>query len=353
MKLRWPIVLLSLTGVAAVGVILAWTFRTREPVYQGMPLGYWVGEFRSGNPKSRNDCQAAVQASGPNAIPYLMSLARRQDAIDQRLYRAVWPRLPGILKRRLRQPDPISYELHQRIGFLLGSIGEPAVPTLLRALQEHNAGARLAAVGAIRRIAPKSEPAVRLVVKLVDDPNRLTRLSAVMALERMKPNCAVAVPALVRALRDSDVGPIYSSQTITVRGYAAQVLGELGPEARDALPELRKVLDTVDPYARHQAAMALWRIGKDTNGIPVLVTELKRAIHPDAQTSFSPADRTIEVCLKGLAEIGPDAAASVPVILEMIEPAPRTASRGMQHRWGTIRLARETLDKVDPRFEQH
>jgi HEAT repeat protein len=349
MKHRWPYAVLSVVGMAAIVVVLAWVFRPREPVHQGKPLSYWVDRF--GNDiESHTECQAAFRAIGPKAIPFLMSRARRQDAMSQRLYRAVWPRLPGVLQRRIRQPDPISYAVHRRIGFILGGIGQPALPTVLTALQDRNEGARLVAVQAMGRIAPKSDGAVRLVENLVADSNRLTRVYAVLALGRMNPNSVLAVPALIRALRDSDV---------TVRAHAAVVLGELGPQARDAVPELRNLLNMGDSYTRQPAAVALWRIDRDTNSVPPLIAELKQAIQPGprllfprpASTGpglrFSNPATTCQVCLKTFAEMGPQAKAAVPAIMEAIRTVPRLERRGLPVAL-VIRWAREALEQIDP-----
>jgi HEAT repeats len=186
MEERWSYAVLSLIGVVAVAVVLALVLRPCEPVYQGKPLSYWVDQLWT-QPERYTECNKAIQAIGPKAVPFLINQARRQDSAYERLYRFTWPKLPAVLQRRIPQPAPVSYDLHRKIGFVLGLIGAPALPQLVPALKDHNDGVRLVAVEAMERIAPKSDSAVRLVAKLIGDSNSLTRVNAVLALGVMKP----------------------------------------------------------------------------------------------------------------------------------------------------------------------
>jgi HEAT repeat protein len=60
---------------------------------------------------------------------------------------------------------------------------------------------------------------------------------------------AAAVPALMKALQEGNP---------SVRVYAAQILGEIGPAAKDAVPALEATLP--DPSLRAQAETALQKI---------------------------------------------------------------------------------------------
>jgi HEAT repeat protein len=74
-----------------------------------------------------------------------------------------------------------------------------------------------------------------------------------------------AVPALIENLHN---------ETLDVREAAAVALGRLGPDARDAVPDLIGVLqDSMGVHVRAEAARALGRIG-DPSAVPALAATL-------------------------------------------------------------------------------
>jgi HEAT repeat protein len=62
----------------------------------------------------------------------------------------------------------------------------------------------------------------------------------------------VALPALIAALQDSEPN---------VRGWSAQAIGEIGPDAESAVPELITLLSNPDEGSRNSACIALRGIG--------------------------------------------------------------------------------------------
>jgi HEAT repeat protein len=155
------------------------------------------------------------------------------------------------------------------------------------------------------------------------------RIRAVEALFRLGSAAEAAIPALVQVLRDEEPARI----------KAAEVLGHLGPAAKAAVPALRELLKAVDPEARIQAALALWRIERRTEDtIPVLVDALH---NPTASrlgsTSSSPSrfgtstrPIVIPLCQQAadaLGQMGPAARAAVPALTEALKDAHVAAYR--------------------------
>ncbi len=122
----------------------------------------------------------------------------------------------------------------------------------------------------------------------------------------------------------------------------------LGPQARAAVPELRRLLQTGDGYDRLRAAVALWRIGRDTNSVPVLIEELRHAIEPGSAPRLVSTGFTCQICFEAFAEMGSDAKVAVPVILDALRSIPNLQQVGVLLP-DNIRLRRETLLKLDPR----
>jgi hypothetical protein len=76
------------------------------------------------------------------------------------------------------------------------------------------------------------------------------------------------------------------SDNESARQAAAEVLGAIGPEARDAVPKLIDTLWDGDPSVRQSAAEALGKIGPDTrDAVPYLITSLKDRSGPDRRTA--------------------------------------------------------------------
>jgi HEAT repeat protein len=107
------------------------------------------------------------------------------------------------------------------------------------------------------------------------------------------------VPALARALRDPD---------LFVRRFAAQALGELGPDARPAVPALKAALNDSRREVQEAALAALGKIRGP--GLAVLIGVVK-------DTRASPALR--RRAAETLGEIGPEARSALPVLTEALK----------------------------------
>jgi HEAT repeats len=261
--------------VVALSAFVWW--QSWEPEYAGKPLSYWVDQPWT-RPGAYSDCQTAIRAIGPKAIPFLMRQARRQESAWQRLHRSIWPKLPAMVQARIPQPQPVNYDYDRCIGAALGTLGPAGLPKLIPALTDRTSGVRLAAIVALSRMNPKPDITAPTVAKLLKDLNGLVRVYAVIVLADMGAVRTQFVPDLTAALKDSDIGPIvpapkfrsslFSSGPpptaatvvtygVAVRGNAALVLGLIGSEARSAVPDLHKLLTDSDRYTRTQAAIAL------------------------------------------------------------------------------------------------
>jgi len=114
----------------------------------------------------------------------------------------------------------------------LGAIGAPAKPKLLALLKDPKDTARcMGACMAIHRITPVDPEAVTELTRLalhakVED----LRDEAMNALGEIGPAAVAAVPHLIRAL----------DKETKLRWRVAFTLGMIGPQAKDALPALRR-----------------------------------------------------------------------------------------------------------------
>jgi HEAT repeat protein len=74
-------------------------------------------------------------------------------------------------------------------------------------------------------------------VEALHAPDPLLRRQAAQALARIGPDARDAVPDLIAALQDGNE---------EVRKYAARAIGQVGPEARAAVPRLLEELHPAD-----------------------------------------------------------------------------------------------------------
>ncbi len=233
---------------------------------------------------------------------------------------------------------------------LIASLGPAALPRLVPALKDRDTGVRLAAVVALGQISPKPSTITLEVASLLRDTNAMIRNSATATLGTMGPGATQAIPHLIGALKDSEIGPPMStrlgpyiarstSSRFPVRRNAATALGNIGPEARLAVPELSRLQSDPDPYTRLEAAIALSRICGTTNAVPALIAELQSA------DSAYACDRI----LHQLSEMGGIGKPASPTVVRLIQASNwPESSNTFQVPAETHQLARQALAKIDP-----
>lgn len=206
--------------------------------------------------------------------------------------------------------------LEARIWHLINMLEGPFDDERLRAIQQ------LEATGTTERRA------ISALIKAAGANNDVAiRKASFSALGQIGPNAAEAVPVLAAALEDSDrivrqsapsalgkIGPAAVPVLMSalkngdeiVRLRAADALGEIAPDAAEAVPALDAALKDSDEFVRWHAAIALGKIGP--TAVPVLITALENT---DRDIRWHAAD--------ALGEIGPDAAEAVPALDAALE----------------------------------
>jgi HEAT repeat protein len=234
---------------------------------------------------------AAVQVlgrCGPDAVRPLLG-ALEDKEVKVRAYAAaslilVKPEpntvLPTLVKRLKAEPDAI---VRQSLLRTLGTLGPDAVVPLTEALQDKEAVVQMAALNALGQIGPKAKealPALKELASKAEDPrirsaagpiiaklgpdalpvlvellkvdDSATRKGCLKALGQQKdPPPKSAVPNLSLALTDKDP---------EVRALAAHLLGQIGPDAKEAVPALTKAAQESEGQVRDVIKKALQKI---------------------------------------------------------------------------------------------
>jgi|GEM_PF-290842 len=144
----------------------------------------------------------------------------------------------------------------------------------------------------------------RLIRQLGDRDNTMRRQAAQL-LSQLGPDAKPAVDALSKALADED---------IFVKRFAAKALGGIGPEAKSSVPALAKLLRDENEEVSDAAAEALGKMGQD-------------AVNP-LISAFKENDIYLKVqAAKALGKLGPDAAPAVSSLADAFRNPPKGKGR--------------------------
>jgi HEAT repeat protein len=184
-------------------------------------------------------------------------------------------------------------------AYMLGELGNqavPAIPALLAAMDETNAGevlhdqvsrfstkeyyiykdqsVRSASVEALAKIGVYTEPVLIHLKSALQDSNPFVRLDAAIALRKLEGQLDEIVPVLMNLMTE-----VSQSKRDVLRVRAVEMIGSLGPRAVSAVAELSKLVAEGKGDLREQAAETLGNLG--TLSKPA-VSVLKKALDDDA-----------------------------------------------------------------------
>jgi HEAT repeat protein len=203
-----------------------------EPTYKGRPLAYWLDRLQTA-PTDETQLEAAnaIAAFGADAEPAV-------------------PRLVELLNDRSREYRWLI------AGNALGPIAKnakSAVPAMIRLLEEKRAYDPILVIEVLGNVGPKAKDAVPCLQKELKSENAEIGLAAARALWSVSKHPDV-VPTLVSLVKDERLESFY---------VAVHLLGEIGPEAKSALPALRASrppATTAYPQPRQVVDFAIGRI---------------------------------------------------------------------------------------------
>lgn len=201
--------------------------------HEGRSAGSWARDLSSEDAAARHEAIAAIGTFGADAA----------DAV---------PAVAGLLD----SPDPVDRQLASFALARMAPASQGAVPALARALGDDLADVRMNAALALCSLGAAARPAVPALIAALRRGGNGTRVGlfyfnvremTAVALGRASAGTAEGVPALTEALR--------AARTERSRIATARALGEVGPPARPAVPELRALLgsdrgDGVEEAAR-------------------------------------------------------------------------------------------------------
>jgi HEAT repeat protein len=291
-----------------------------DVLFRGRTVKELIEDLRSPDPDERRDVLMALGELGPEA----------REAV---------PAVIALLKDPTQLPAPV---------MVLGRIGpaaREAVPLLAQALTKYEKSFPRDEAVALVRIDPAQAPrVVAETLKALDSPDQDLALSADGTLRGLGPSVATALPELLRRLkgrhdfrerqviqavgglgeagppavsrlreivrdptpeparRDDPLGPSPEACRIA----AIEALGQIGPAAKEAVPDLLPLFRSPDKVRSRAAAVALVRIDRD---------HAREAWDSLRAALRDPNDFNRRQAVATMARVGPAASDGVPNLL--------------------------------------
>jgi len=310
-------------GVAiAVAALLTGTLLGHhEPVYQGKTISQWIVELPSGQRLNafgmldpETPARKVLRSIGTNAVPFLA--------------RAMVTQQGGTFVTDFKS------KLWFHSTYLQNHFSRPVYALEIRR----------AAAGLLTEMITKNpevahdDQIIRAFSKLTGDKDGNLRIMAVATLGilAIQQQSRSATSALILALDSPEEG---------VRSHAAWKLSDGGPAQKQALPALNRKLSDTSDAVRINAALAVYRIGNQTNeAVAVLVGALRSNVGTDRGNAAY-----------HLSLIGPAAKGAVPALelqaKETDEYARKSARTALlkidpEHYTGENKGARSVLSRV-------
>ncbi len=259
MKPRNAILVSSVAVLFVAFVLWSVCALDREPVYKGKKTSVWVNALGDGS-LDTSTLEREFARMERNVLPVLTQALERKNSLFHKVYSAIHPRLPASLRSRLARPYDAVMGRCNAI-YVLGSLGTnaaPAIPTLLKALDDDDARVRQAAAGSlgILRQCLKSNTewdadAVAQLTNALQDGDLLVQINAASSISAFGSAAIHAVPTLVKMV---------STSSGYAKANAIFSLGRIGEIPEHVVPAIRAAVDDPNREVRQAAAKVIEKI---------------------------------------------------------------------------------------------
>lgn len=220
-RIAWiVIVLILLAGIAIVPHSRYWILGTirGEKEVDGHHISFWRYQIRNGRDYDRALAYGALHKLGPEAKPAVPEL------ID-RLKDSSWQ------QNNHERTNPVAWVLAR-----IGPGAREAIPALAESLAFERNSNHLQCADALVAIGPDSIPAM---IPKLHHPNLPVRTDAAYVLGKFGNQAKDAVPELMKLIADPAMRALsaeFGKKETFVWIAAVEALGNIGPEAKDAIP---------------------------------------------------------------------------------------------------------------------
>jgi HEAT repeat protein len=266
------------------------------------------------------------------AIPLLADALKDKDegikAQALAIFNGLGPQMKGSaakLAELLKENDPAIQKQVLVILTKLGPDALPAAPNMIAALKDH----RELLADVVKILDKLGTKVTEAYLDALKNESPMVRQFAAEQIGKLGADAKEAAPALMITLRDKDkavrgasadalekigkgVVPALREQIKDkdpeLRAQAIETLGEVGPRAKDALPDIKGALNDQSPKVRLQAAKAIRKIG-DTQA--AAAEFIKLLGDPDINVR--------KITAAALEELGADAKDATPGLAKLLK----------------------------------
>jgi HEAT repeat protein len=262
LSFKWILVLLALLFLIAFVELR----HLSEPRYENRSITSWLNGYFNycwydpvyrhkklpASDQIKVKAQLAVYTIGTNAIPILLEMAGKRDdsTLKLRLVTLIRSR-PAIPLRLYTQDD------YQRLSFFgfesLKDKVKYAIPGICNLLQSNDAEVRRSTEEILADLGPFSEPAIPQLMKHLEDSDKGVRSYAIFALGTIHKQPTTVVPKLLKMLDNPNC---VTSDKIE----ALEAIAEYGQDAYDAVPFIQKLSKCKDTEVSEAAGETLKEI---------------------------------------------------------------------------------------------
>lgn len=271
---------------------------------------YAAGALRGIGPAAKGATEALIRAMGDQDTTVRSSAVGAIGSIGPEANAAV----PALIEHLKDTDIYVRWNTAYAMG-LIGPKAHQAVPDLVQALMDNDSSVRCRAAQALGRIGPPPKEVRSVLVRALKDENKYVRIYAASALAGIDPalTAKAVLPVLLESLRHRGRP---GDQTWLVRLRAAQALARIGPDAKGAIPALRKALKDEKEQVRTHAASALAGIEPALTAEAVLPVLIELLEHPGpwGGQGWCVRFRAAEA----LGRIGADAKPAIPALREAL-----------------------------------
>jgi HEAT repeat protein len=281
----------------------------KPPDYASKPVAKWIEALKDqNNSKIAAEARKALGPHGPyakTAIPALIdALDERDWTIRQEVAATLADYGRPIVNRLIlalnRPENLVRAGAAEALGYVRPRAVD-AVRALIDAMRERDTFAHVFAYRSLVAIGlPANQTVADSIAAALQDGDYRVRVQVLLALYTMDHKTATAVPGLIIAMKDK--------ATLQLHFSAVEILGRIGPAAKDAVPALIEALGSKElTYDRWRIVWTLGQIGPEAKAaVPALLDVLREG----------DKDFTVTT-IRALGYIGPGAKAAVPELLKI------------------------------------
>lgn len=250
-------------------------------------------------------------ADAKEAVPQLVPLLDSQDASGEAA-RAIGQiggteAVPDLITQLNSENEAVRRQVARALG-AIGTEARDAVPNLIEIAKSSSTGEeRKDAVQALGQIGSEAEAAVPELLSLIDSEDAVS------------PSALDAIGQIGGPEATSELTTMLESQDVTTRTSAARALGNIGADAKDAVPALIELLKSPNVEDRFYAAVALGNMGSAAEeAVPDIIPLLRDSSLVTQTHKDSEINRVDYSAINALSQMGPAAEVAIPELVTKV-----------------------------------